>query len=191
MRNKSIDITKGILIFFVVLGHIADGGSYIHKYVYWFHMPAFFIISGLFMRKDCCLKDEIKKRTYRLLVPYLFFSIFFGTIAREGNILKQLVGTIIGANGNITSYTFPYYFLTVLFVASIFLYAINKRTTNATWYLFLGYVVTHVATMFISHDLLSWIPWNVDIAICMAFYMFLGNKHKNLILQNGGVNGAL
>lgn len=38
-----IDIFKGILIIFMVIGHSTTWGS---SYIYAFHMPAFFFISG-------------------------------------------------------------------------------------------------------------------------------------------------
>ena len=44
-RKKEIDILKGIMIIFVVIGHISNNIPLMD--VFWFHMPAFFIISGL------------------------------------------------------------------------------------------------------------------------------------------------
>lgn len=65
VRSKSqrvafIDVTKGIAISLVVLGHVlggalargwvvpADAGETVYKFIYAFHMPVFFIISGAF-----------------------------------------------------------------------------------------------------------------------------------------------
>ena len=44
-----LDIAKAILIILVVLGHSGDinHGTRLDKYIYWFHMPAFIILSGL------------------------------------------------------------------------------------------------------------------------------------------------
>lgn len=41
-RFQWIDIAKGLLIMLVVTGHSGIDA----KYIFWFHMPAFFIISG-------------------------------------------------------------------------------------------------------------------------------------------------
>lgn len=45
-RIEYFDIAKGILILCVVIGHVFDRGV-INQYVYSFHVPAFFIISGI------------------------------------------------------------------------------------------------------------------------------------------------
>lgn len=44
MKNKrdiTIDIFKGILILFVVIGHYPMINSNIKNIIYWFHMPLF------------------------------------------------------------------------------------------------------------------------------------------------------
>ena len=186
-RNNSIDIAKGILIFLVVLGHAPEGSDAVHKYIYWFHMPAFFVISGLFLRETFCLREEVKKKALRLLVPYLVFSIVIGTVARHGNIVKQTVGTLMGGNGNITSYTFPYYFLTVLFLASVLIYAVRKYSARVWVWTACGYLAAHALTLCFAPGMLGWIPWNADMALCMALFLLLGNKYRTVVLKNGGV----
>lgn len=59
-------------------------------------MPAFLLISGFFIRSTFVFKEEMEKKLKRLMIPYLFFSILLGTIARNGAFLKQLLGTIWG-----------------------------------------------------------------------------------------------
>ncbi len=70
------DNLKGILIFFVVLGHFADlytGQSKdlqsIYWFIYWFHMPLFIFISGLFSKK------AIRNRNFKKVFEYI--AIFF------------------------------------------------------------------------------------------------------------------
>ena len=48
-RNRSIDIMKGLLIVLVVLGH---SQAPVHRFIYLFHMAAFFIISGYLWKDD-------------------------------------------------------------------------------------------------------------------------------------------
>lgn len=45
-RLAEIDRAKGILIVLVVIGHIWQSG-YLFNTIYTFHMPAFFVISGI------------------------------------------------------------------------------------------------------------------------------------------------
>ena len=74
-REKWIDILRGIVMFFIVFGHTARGGILKH-YVYSFHVPAFFIISGYlaYGNKESFPKFVLKKiSTY--MIPYYVFSV--------------------------------------------------------------------------------------------------------------------
>ena len=50
-RMNHIDIAKGILMIFVIIGHIINLNIYltyvIKSFIYSFHMPAFFVITGI------------------------------------------------------------------------------------------------------------------------------------------------
>ncbi|RSX55533.1 acyltransferase [Bifidobacterium dolichotidis] len=46
------------------------------KVVYYFHMPLFFILSGLTFHADGSFKEFVTKRVRRLLIPYYFFSLY-------------------------------------------------------------------------------------------------------------------
>lgn len=63
-----IDIAKGITILLVIVGHTLIGYK-VNDYIYAFHMPLFFICSGLlFKPKD--IKMVAKNNAKKLLVPY-------------------------------------------------------------------------------------------------------------------------
>ena len=80
-RKISIDIAKGIGISLVVLGHLNDyfsaniPGAY--KFIYLFHVPLFFFLSGLFFKEKERFGDCLKKKFFRLYIPYLLANIFF------------------------------------------------------------------------------------------------------------------
>lgn len=72
MRDSTIDIAKGIGIFLVVLGHFAVFASPLYHYIYLFHMPLFFFISGMFAKpmsiKECLVKNKKITCTISLLL---------------------------------------------------------------------------------------------------------------------------
>lgn len=92
MRNRQtgrieyIDIAKGILIILVVVGHVTNAAHYltygIKAVITTFHIPAFFVITGLLTDPgniQCVsIKTFLFKKTSRLLVPYVFFEIIGG-----------------------------------------------------------------------------------------------------------------
>lgn len=77
-RLDYIDKAKGILIIITVIGHIWQAG-YVHNVIYSFHMPAFFVISGMLM---CYTKSYEKtylqfvgRRIYAFGIPFVFIEI--------------------------------------------------------------------------------------------------------------------
>ena len=76
-RIEWIDIAKAIGLIFIIIGHNIykyEGA----KYIYWFHVPLFFMLSGILHRQNIPTFTFIQARFKHLMVPYLFFlSICF------------------------------------------------------------------------------------------------------------------
>lgn len=70
-RIEYIDILKGIGIILVVLGHVTLNKDLYH-FIYAFHMPLFFIVSGMFLHDK---QGFIRKQAKSLLIPYLSFGL--------------------------------------------------------------------------------------------------------------------
>jgi len=66
-RDVGIDIAKGIAILLVIVGHLEI--PYVDAFIFSFHMPIFFIISGMFFRdRDGIIKTKFLKYAK----PYAF-----------------------------------------------------------------------------------------------------------------------
>lgn len=78
-RISYIDMAKGIGILLVVIGHSEFTSTNLITWISSFHMPLFFIISGiLFSHTEAFKKDSktfIRNKVKSILVPYGFFSI--------------------------------------------------------------------------------------------------------------------
>lgn len=91
MENKRLDyldMVKGIGSLLVLMGHLQDKtilsySPYIKPfcvYIFSFHMPMFFILSGILLaiknddRKD--IKEIAKRRFRGLMIPYFWFSVY-------------------------------------------------------------------------------------------------------------------
>ena len=74
-RISWIDCWKGIAILSVVAGHILD--LKIAKYIFWFHMPLFFFISGYLYKEKYDYLSFFKNKFLHLNVPYISFLILF------------------------------------------------------------------------------------------------------------------
>lgn len=113
---NEINIMRGMAVLCVVIGHSFNATDsptilgFLKNFVYCFHMPAFFFISGFLVKEqdtDWSVKAErIKKKAKRLMVPYLFLTLvsvclkmIFGVFARHPlNYNTLAVDVIIGRN---------------------------------------------------------------------------------------------
>ena len=75
-RDESVDVAKGIGIFLVVWAH--TNAPFGHE-IFLFHMPLFFLLSGLFFASSVKLffKQFLKKKSNALLRPIIFFACIF------------------------------------------------------------------------------------------------------------------
>ncbi|MBU3111029.1 acyltransferase family protein [Clostridium lacusfryxellense] len=126
-----IDISKGIAMLLVILGHTGVPVK-INNYIYSFHMPLFFFLSGYLFKINkyhSFIKFLIAK-IKSLVVPYFAFAIFdyiiniftnnYHAPANFFNALKLI------SYGNINYMPTALWFLPCLFVVEIAFYLISK-----------------------------------------------------------------
>lgn len=91
-RISWVDYAKGIGILLVVLGHVIDGlnpashantnSSVIlmktYDLIYGFHMPLFFLLSGLFVERSLQKDGFFKQKLLTIVIPYFIWSLFQG-----------------------------------------------------------------------------------------------------------------
>lgn len=106
-RIEYFDVAKGIGVFFVLLGHL-QGPEFFQfspliipmcEWIFSFHMPFFFIISGMLIayknETEKEFKDIAKRRFRGIMIPYYWFSFFYMTVVVAAFIKKQiLIGTV-------------------------------------------------------------------------------------------------
>ena len=151
-REIGIDVLKGLGIIFVMIGHIV-GVSYfgdIYTYIYSFHMPLFFFISGYLKYKKIGNKisvlENIKKSVKHILIPYYIFltiSIIFSETIVSYIFTKQIFIAPLDLIDVLKAYflssayldeipcfNFPLWYLPLFFIATIIfdLLVRNKKT---------------------------------------------------------------
>lgn len=74
-----LDMVKGIAIFLVVLGHSGTIEHAVNKWLSTFHLPVFFVVSGILIHlkkeEKKPLMHVLKNKIRGILIPYLFFSL--------------------------------------------------------------------------------------------------------------------
>ena len=128
-RYKYIDYTKGIGIMLIMFAHVSQYFKPMlaaNSLVSTFHVPIFFIASGLIMgyRNNSIIdkKGFLKKRLSSLLIPYLIFSVFnsilkFAVLFIKHEVTRdivnnELVQLCITGNGTV-------WFLMTLFLVEV------------------------------------------------------------------------
>lgn len=193
-RIKSIDIAKAIGIFLIVLGHTLTFGN-LRKFVYAFHVPLFFFLSGICFSK----KDNItflKKKIKSLYFPYIIMSIisiliysFMGKYMDKGtsfNIWNNIFGMIY-ANPNLENMQWnqPLWFLPCLFM-QLFIINILENIINNNKYKQIIRVLFVIALTILGYILSAmkiYLPLQLEAAMCMMIFTYLGilikeNKEK-------------
>lgn len=126
-RLDYLDMVKGVGIFFVVLGHIEYISNPLRVWISSYHMPLFFIVSGLLMAvknepaRD--LGDSIKRKARGIIIPYLWFSLAYFIIdIANVYIIKNidLHTFIVDTISSVTFYGMSVlWFLPAIFLANI------------------------------------------------------------------------
>ncbi len=179
-RIRYIDIAKGFTMLLVILGH-NDIPSECNKFIFSFHMPLFFILSGFFLKSDGW-ETVLKKGWLQLLRPYLFtclcvfvFFIAFQTIQHvcAGNSydVKQFCQILRSSfYGDIG----PVWFLLSLFWAKVYIrfFLSLKRYTFSCLLILasLGFVIGNYVPYMIPCQLIS--------GMIAALYVYIGYLMK-------------
>ncbi|MBQ6180935.1 MAG: acyltransferase family protein [Ruminococcus sp.] len=87
-RIEYIDIAKGIAIILVIIGHTVPDGSFLKDYIYGFHMPLFFLVSGYFF-KERPVKEYVRKQGVRLMVPYAVTAVGIIALSAGKKVLRR------------------------------------------------------------------------------------------------------
>ena len=184
-REKFIDVAKGIGITLVVLGHLNAHDQVIRNIIYAFHMPFFFIVSGVFVNTQIGFKQYLIKNFRRTYCPFLFFSLIEIILKLLYDILRnlELVALIPNSIYSLSGLKFtiinrPLWFLFVLFVIQVVYYLIEKSKTLKIGMLFLGLAIV-MGSKYVHYP--KNCLWIVAIP-CLSFYI-IGNIFKKCILS--------
>lgn len=157
-----IDVARGIVILLMVLGHTGVPEP-VAKFIWSFHMPFFFVISGVFFSSKSDFRIFVKKKAFSLLIPYAIFAVIVlaALYPTEYNDLSQVY------NG---MEAYALWFIPVLFMAEVIFYPISKLPKTALWispaaFLCLGYVLSKLSVH---------LPYKVEVVPFALIFVSLG-----------------
>jgi acyltransferase len=206
-RHDWVDALRAIGIVLVVLGHTLGISEGVEKYIFSFHMPLFFFISGLVLtptRLSHPFVEALRHYGRRLLLPYLLFSLLtylpwvlvtrhYGADAALGvEAWRPVIGTFYGVGvdswlqHNAMLWFFPCLFVTHLVFRMV--YALMKgcgQYVMITVIAGLGYLLSSVLPVRL--------PWGVEIALIALPFYALGQTFalRDAWLPRAGLSTAL
>lgn len=180
VRDNSIDIAKGIGIILVVVGHCIKCNTYPGIFIYAFHMPLFFLISGLCFnfRKHTEFLPFIISRLRTLILPAVVFTIF--DVAISHLIANQAIpwNTFLW-NG----FTRAKWFLGVLFAVEVLYYcALRLCGDKKKIQLILILLCLVIGISFSKKHII--LPYNLSSVFVSTFYYGLGCILRDKIIGN-------
>lgn len=183
-RDISIDISRGILIISMIVGHFTID-SELRTIIYSCHMVAFVLFSGYFYKKDPSMFKYIKRLVNGLLVPYFFFV--FLVIVRDFDLwsysyfkrifIQYTFGMSFARNffAAIPSVG-PVYFILMLFVIRIIYYLLDNIIVSdeVKWgtITLLSLFGTYLGEKGV------WLPWSIDVALYLLIFYHIGVSCK-------------
>ena len=180
-RIAWIDMAKAIAILLMVVGH--EVGGSIYTWIFSFHMPLFFILSGYTARRVdtwyglCKTISKLIKRIWILaaimiillaIENYLFYPACITDVIKV-----TVMGIFWGSNGarpglnnvGVIWFLFAYFWARIIFDMGRLI--IKDDRYNGVMFAILAY-----AGYLISQKI--WLPQALDIALIAAFFMWVG-----------------
>ena len=194
MREQWADIAKGIGILSVIIGHLEI--DYINAFVFTYHLPVFFILSGYYLRP----KQNgvfIKEKAKSLLLPYYttgmmisISSVLVGIVMRfpekKTTFISWILAMLYGAgNDGISPFSIrgigAIWFLWALFFALIIVNFSVQRKLSWIFIIFSAYM-----GWFSSQILPFWLPLSIQAGLLAVIYVYVGwvaRKYNSIDLR--------
>lgn len=194
-RIHWIDIAKGFFIIAIVLGHIFNSG-YLRNWLFSFHIPAFFLLSGYCFKYESSFGDFALKKFRTIVVPYLTFSMlsilafYFASqiipsiqSIMECDILENVITMLYGnSKPDVMKYNSPLWFLPCLFSVTVLAYGVEwlvKRANVKVRYIAILCSVVIGAVVNKNEGLR--LPWHIETALSILVWFLLGIRVREYI----------
>lgn len=186
-RIDWIDGAKGLGILLVVLGHTYGIPHWLYCLIYGFHMPLFFLLSGLTYRCDSSIRAAIfiKKLIKKYLLPYFLLAginlllqcmwLWYLDQLSIQVCLKYICG-ILYCYANVTwmPNCSPIWFLPGIFFAKLFLFVVYRLFGGNKRKITIGILVLGAIALIADYLNAPRLPWNVIPAMMGVVFLWVG-----------------
>lgn len=191
-----IDTAKGIGILLVVAGHVLDAPS---RYIFWFHIPLFFYISGYLFNSNSLTSKYLKRKAAHLLIPYFSFLfilsipdyiVCFNSVTSSNSTFISnsiaLTGKLIYGGRDLYGWFDVFWFMTCLFLTQILFHFITRFTGKKLYPLIICTIFLYTfasISVYISYLKIPSI-WSINIVPMATVFFFSGYGFKKINMNH-------
>lgn len=183
MKNKQIEILKGIGAILVVIGHLVPANGNVKIYIYAFHIPLFFFLSGFLFSTKKDFKNYLKSNLKSLILPYFIFNIIsfilnLDIVIQDKLTIFQIFDNITFFNSRV-SWNSSLWFFIILFLTKILFYAFSKLCKNSYKKLIIPISLTLIVGISLNIFNIN-LPFGLSIVPFATTFFYIGYLCKNL-----------
>lgn len=194
-RLTWVDTAKGWGILAIMVSHVLTGHP-ASRWLYSFHVPLFFFLSGFLFRVDKPWGDFWRGKVKKLLIPY--FALALPIVPAEAAMyggrqwfLEELLEMGLGVL--VQRRMWPIWFLACLFVLELLAYPLFRKLQKP-WHLGAVAALCGAAAFLYTQAGLPALPWNLDacfgeMPFFAAGYLLKNNQPASKWLEAGKGRG--
>lgn len=198
-RMRNLDIAKGMCMIFMITCHVFGWTGYlsiVNKYTAIFFLVFFFFSAGICYKRDEKFKQFLKKRIWKLLIPYtvmtIIYFIYYGYVGKNFagceilDIIKRcFVSLILASPSWITDVSFfhvdnisvgPVWFWNCLFITYFIYFFMSKFKYRLVLSVILSVISAWSMQKFI-------LPFNIQVALVGCMFMAIGDCLRDYIIR--------
>lgn len=172
-RIEWIDLCKGLGIFLVVIGHtsIAQISQTLYDWIYSFHMPMFYMLSGMVFNpvKYSSFRIYLQRRVKTLVIPFFILNTILYLCVKWVNLPN-----IQPPFSELLTGVLAMYFIRVLFISELWYYGCCRFLRNG--WLRIVVIVGVIIIGHLFHGRIGW--WSLLMPGMPLFFYALGHLLK-------------
>ncbi len=185
-RNHSIDIARGFAILFVILGHMPATPELLKIWIFSFHIPLFFILSGMVTNfdKHPRFSSFLISRIRSLVIPYFSLNFILLLVSSVRDLLKAralppsevyanaLIGIFIAYRRTLLYYSL--WFVCSLFLSELAVFFIVKKLRSARLLCLVSIAAIFLQFFVFDYLKIDGSPWSIDTVPAGAAFLCVG-----------------
>lgn len=185
-----VDSLRFIAMFFVYIGHLGQSAGRIYGFVFLFHVPLFFFISGMFYRNSGTLAENAKGGFKKLIIPYFIYSVlslavYVLFLQKDVSKVYPLLVQLLEAKRNFIEYAPQLWFLPCLFIVMLAFKALHLISESKI-IIFIICTLSMIASVYLPEHPVSFVPqlpYGLDSAAYYIFWYCLGYLSKSKVVN--------